>query len=363
VALQVMAAIITRLLIGFSFPGALELLIVVLVALTWGAGPSLFATLLGVTLEEFVVLPVRVGEVGATTGDLVEVVLFLAIGISISLVASASEQSRRRAVKERAEAQERELAAMRQVQERMDAFLAIASHDLRAPVTATIGFIDVAARRGERLAAAARDEKPDLVRQIETVRASIGDASRSSDRLTRMVNLLFDTSLARAGELKLQLAVCDLAALVRELVEGQRVSTPRRIIRLQMQSADPVWVMADPGRIGQVVTNYLANALKYSPSDQAVDVRLTVRGGCARVAVEDRGPGLPPSELERIWQRFYRVAGDSARAGARTTSGLGVGLHISKTIIELHGGKVGVESLVGRGSIFWFALPVDPPTT
>jgi signal transduction histidine kinase len=259
VLLQVGAVVVTRLLVGFfstyAFPGALELLIVALMALSWGAGPSLFATLLGVVFEEIVVLPVF-GDGEDTAADVVEVALFLAIGISISLVATASERSRRRAMKERTEAQERKLAAMRQVQEHMDAFLAIASHDLRTPVTTALGFIEIAALRCERLAAAARDEKPDMVRQIEGIRVCVRDACQSEERLSRLVNLLFDTSLARAGELELHRTSCDLAMLVRELVEGQRVSTPHRVIRLQVLTPEPIWVMADAARIGQVVTNY-----------------------------------------------------------------------------------------------------------
>src|SRR5262249_21282444 len=161
-----------------------------------------------------------------------------------------------------------------------------------------------------------RDEKPDLARQIDGIRACMRDASHSGERLSRLVNLLFDTSLARAGELKLQTALCDLAALVRDLVEGQRIAAPDRIIRVQALAAEPVWVMADTARIGQVVTNFLTNALKYSPSEAAVDVRLTVRDGWARIVVADRGPGLPPGELERVWQRFYRGAETSAQGGS-----------------------------------------------
>jgi len=358
--LQVAAAIVTRLLIGFiatySFPGVVELLIVALMALSFGAGPALFATLLGVALEEGVVLPTRLGEGRFGDGDLVEVALFLAVGISISLVASATERARRRAMQERDEAQARELAALRLVQERMDEFLAIASHDLRTPVAATVGFIDIAARRCERLAAAARGEGPDLVRLVEAVRTCVREASRSGGHLARLVNLLFDTALARAGTLELRRAPCDLAALARDQAEAVRVAAPNRTIRLHLPADAPVRVDADADRVGQVVTNYLTNALKYSPPDRAVDVRLTVAPAWARVAVEDRGPGLPPAELGRIWQPFHRVAG--IRAEDLTGGDLGMGLHICKTIVEGHGGQVGVESAVGRGSTFWFALPV-----
>jgi signal transduction histidine kinase len=365
VLLQVTAAIFTRLLIGFfsaySFPGLVELLIVALMALSFGSGPALFATLLGVALEELVVLPVRIGEGQFDLGDLLEIALFLAVGVSISVVASATEASRQRALKERAEAQARELAAIRQAQEHMDEFLAIASHDLRTPVTATAGFIEIAARWCERLAVMAQGEKPDLVRLVERVRGSVRDARQSVERLSRLVTLLFDISQARAGKLELNRTLCDLAALARDQVDVVRVSAPERAIRLRVSANDPVWVVADADRVGQVITNYLSNALKYSPDDQAVDVRVAVAGGWACVAVEDRGPGLPPDELGRIWQPFHRVAGVAAQSGA--SSGLGMGLHISKTIVEAHGGRVGVESAVGCGSTFWFALPVAEQTT
>jgi signal transduction histidine kinase len=361
--LQVLAAIINRLLIGYfslySFPGVVELLIVALIALSFGAGPSLFATLLGVALEEIVVLPLRVGEAQFSAGDVFEIVLFMIVGISISLVASATERSRQRAIQERTKAQAGELDAMRLAQENMDEFLATASHDLRTPVTALVGFIQIATYQCQRLAAAARGDKPDLVRQIDVVQGCVRDADQSAARLSRLVNLLFDTSLARVGTLQLHYTACNLAALVRDQVDMVHVLAPERAIRLHIMAKEPVWVEADPDRIGQVATNYLTNALKYSPTDQPVDVRLTVASPWARVAVEDRGPGLPPSELERIWEPFHRAADIPAQgAASATSSGLGMGLYIAKTIIEQHGGRVGVESVVNHGATFWFTLPM-----
>jgi signal transduction histidine kinase len=114
--------------------------------------------------------------------------------------------------------------------------------------------------------------------------------------------------------------------------------------------------MADPDRIGQVVTNYLTNALKYSIAAMPVDVHLTVEQGLARVAVRDRGPGLPLEEQQRLWQRFYRVAGINVRSGSGV--GLGLGLYICRSIIERHYGEVGVQSAPGQGSTFWFTLPL-----
>ncbi len=134
------------------------------------------------------------------------------------------------------------------------------------------------------------------------------------------------------------------------------MSAPQRTIRLQLAAIEPVTVVADVDRIGQVIMNYVTNALKYSPNDQLVGVRMTVVGGSARVAVEDRGSGVPMSEQARIWQPFYRAPGVKVQSGSSV--GLGLGLHICKAIIERHGGQVGLDSAAGRGSTFWFTLPI-----
>jgi signal transduction histidine kinase len=116
-------------------------------------------------------------------------------------------------------------------------------------------------------------------------------------------------------------------------------------------------VQADAARIGQVVTNYLSNALKYSSEEQPVSVGLDVAGTRARVWVRDEGPGVAPEERARIWERFYRTARVEHRHGSSV--GLGLGLYISRTIIVQHGGEVGVESGPGAGATFWFALPLE----
>jgi signal transduction histidine kinase len=116
-------------------------------------------------------------------------------------------------------------------------------------------------------------------------------------------------------------------------------------------------VWADAERIGQVVTNFLTNALKYSPEDRPVGVGLRMSGGWARVSVRDAGPGIALDEQERIWQRFQRIEGIEVQSG--TSVGLGLGLYIARTAIERHRGQIGVSSAPGKGSTFWFALPVE----
>jgi signal transduction histidine kinase len=124
----------------------------------------------------------------------------------------------------------------------------------------------------------------------------------------------------------------------------------------------PLPVYADAGRIEQAITNYLINALKYSPADRPVEVGVTVESNQqARVWVRDHGPGLPQEEQDLIWERFHRVKGVEVQSGAGV--GLGLGLHISRMIVERHHGQVGVDSAPGQGSTFWFTLPLDNSPT
>jgi signal transduction histidine kinase len=117
--------------------------------------------------------------------------------------------------------------------------------------------------------------------------------------------------------------------------------------------------MADAQRIGQVVTNYLTNALKYSPADRPVTVGLLVDDQQAQLWVRDQGPGLSPEDQERIWERFHQVKGIEVQSGSGVE--LGLGLHICRTIIEQHHGQVGVQSVRGEGSTFWFSLQLAMP--
>lgn len=256
---------------------------------------------------------------------------------------------------EREAALVRELAWQESTQ-RMDEFMATASHDVRSPLTVTMGEIALATRWFERLAAAVLEQSPDLADRVAGVRRCLDETSQSVDRLAGLVGVLFDTALVRSGKLEIHRTLCDLVALVREAVEAQRVAHPSRTIDLQMAVASPLPVEADAVRIGQVLTNYLTNALKYSGADQSVVVQLVQEETEARVSVTDHGPGLSLQEQSRVWQAFYRAAGVPVQYGS--SAGLGLGLHICKTIVERHSGHVGLDSTVGKGSTFWFTLPL-----
>jgi PAS domain S-box-containing protein len=274
---------------------------------------------------------------------------------------------RNRLAREREAARADELAA-REASRRLEQFLATAAHDLRSPLAATVGFLDLAQHQTERLASAMQQASPELAPRVDAVRGRLDDAAQGADRLTRLLAVLFDTAAIRAGKLELHRAPCDPLALVRAQVEAIRVAAPERTIQLHAPEEGlddaPIAVEADADRIGEVLTNYLTNALKYSPPDRPVAVSIEVRKGRARVAVCDQGTGIPKAEQVRVWEPFHRASEAKVQdgaAGGTQRGSLGLGLHISKAIIQAHGGRVGVKSAVGQGSTFWFSLPLSAP--
>jgi PAS domain S-box-containing protein len=278
---------------------------------------------------------------------------------AVTILHDQTEQ--KRLGREREEARAHELA-LEDIARHMDEFLATASHDLRTPLTVVKSRVQVALRRLTRLRESTATP-PDTLRpetDLEALYANLLAANQSADRLTRLVALLFDVSRARSGTLELELAPCDLTALVLEQVAAQQMVALDRTIEVVVPDSLVVRVQADADRLSQVLGNYLSNALKYSPADQRVTVKLEVVENRAVVRVADHGPGMPPEEQSRIWELFHRVPDIEVQYESGDSAGsLGLGLHICKQLIELHpGGSVGVESVVGAGSTFWFRLPL-----
>jgi PAS domain S-box-containing protein len=259
----------------------------------------------------------------------------------------------------RARAEERANAlALTEANRRMDEFLGIATHELKTPVTSSGLCVELATDSLKRVIAELAADRDEVARTLEPIQGLMVRADSGIERLSRLMEDLLDVSRIRAGKLEFRLARCDLAAIVRDAVTEQRQITPDRTITLRVSHEQAVPVWADAERIGQVVTNFLTNALKYSPEDCPVAVGVQVQGGWARVSVRDAGPGISPDEQERIWQRFQRVEGIKVQSG--TGVGLGLGLYIARTAIERHHGQIGVRSAPSKGSTFWFALPIEP---
>lgn len=357
IAMSLLTLVVFMILPTYSLPGTLELLVVALSALSLGGGPSLVATLTGVVMLEWVVLPRSPTEApGALKfpADLIELVVFITVGGIIAITAGRTERGRQSLEAERAEAKARELASQ-QTNERVDEFLSILSHELRSPLTGIKAALQLLERRLRRYAAQEKETNPDIERRLGQALETLAIADREVERQNRLVGDLLDISRIRAGKLDYHEAPADLTAIVHEAVEAQRLSWGTREITLALpDEATPIH--ADADRIAQVVTNLVTNALKYSPEDQPVAVKLTCEGNQARVAVRDRGPGLSAEQRQQLWERFHRVPDIQQQSGSG--AGLGLGLYICRQIVEHHGGKVGVETAKGRGSTFWFTLPL-----
>lgn len=278
---------------------------------------------------------------------------------------------RDRLVRGWAEARANELA-LGETTAQMDTFLGIASHELKTPLTSLKLSLYVTERRLRKLTMGETggeivDETVDETgeppaesagrdAQLSAVLERLSHTDRQVERMERLANDLLDVSRIRAGKLELRPEKVDLVAIVREVVEAQWDAEPERLIQFQLAADQSALVYADRGRIEQVVTNYVTNALKYSSVDRPVDVGVEVGPERVRVWVRDQGPGLPVEEQERIWERFHRAQGVEVQSGSEV--GLGLGLYISRMIVERHHGQFGVESTPGVGSKFWFSLPL-----
>ena len=263
---------------------------------------------------------------------------------------------RERLVREREEARASELA-LRETQAEMDVFLGIAGHELKTPLTSLKLALQLGERRLRRLIQA----EPERAQDLAPFQEQVVQVAHQTARLDRLVNDLLDVSRARVGRLDLHLEPSDLATIVGEAVEQQRQVNPTRAITFQFPADRRVPITADADRIGQAVTNYLTNALKYSAEERPVAVGLDMEAEQARVWVRDQGPGLPAEEQQLIWECFHRVKGIEVQSGSGV--GLGLGLHICRMIIEQHRGQVGIKSAPGRGSMLWFTLPLDNQAT
>ena len=251
------------------------------------------------------------------------------------------------------EARLREEAAL-EVNQRMEQFLATASHDLRNPVTAALGSVQMAQRRARNLATT---PSADAEAAHSGVLGDLERANHALHRLNRLVGRLFDLTQVQLGQMELKLASENLSDLVRAAVEAQRAVSPERAIHLRVPVDGSVPVFVDADRIDQVLTNYLANAAKYSPIYKPITARLEVEAGRqARVSVQDHGPGVPAAEQVAIWEIHHRVAGVIAES--EQPGSLGLGLYLCKNLIERHGGQVGISSAPKRGATFWFTLPL-----
>lgn len=245
-----------------------------------------------------------------------------------------------------------------ELERKKDEFIGMASHELRTPLTSIKGNLQLAQRRLQHLL-----ESDDHTFALES-KSAMEHLTQWNERALRQVNVesrlindLLDASRIQTRGLRVSLEPGNLVQIVRDAVNDVQAVADTRTIHLELPDQLEIPVMVDSIRICQVVTNYLTNALKYSPDDQFVTVGLALGENEARVWVKDAGPGIAPEALRYIWDRFSQVGSfvDYTRRGG---GGLGLGLYINHALIQLQGGRSGVESTAGKGATFWFTLPL-----
>lgn len=232
-------------------------------------------------------------------------------------------------------------------------FNAMAADLRRAEETRRQLLADIAHELGTPLAVLQANLEGMLDGVVEATPERLAPLHTQTQILTRLVRDLRDLALAQEGQLHLDRQTTDLTALVRDVVELSRPVAEEKGIALEVDASGPLAVVADRDRIGQVLHNLLANAVRFSGSGGVIRLRADRGPGEARVEVTDAGPGIPPEDLPKVFDRFHRVD----RSRSRATGGAGLGLTIVKHLVEAHGGRVWVRSQLGRGTTFGFALP------
>jgi signal transduction histidine kinase len=232
-----------------------------------------------------------------------------------------------------------DLARIKALEAQREEFLSVVAHDLRTPIGVIRNYAAVLKRTALR-----RKEEAQAAEAI----------SVNAQRLATMVGDLLDASRIEADRLAFSVASFDLSALIRRIAEHLAAILAGHALRVELPG-EPLVAMADAGRVEQVLTNLLTNAGKYAPEGTEIVLSARREGIEAVVCVRDQGPGIAPSDQAALFQRFYRTA--SARAGKQ--EGLGLGLYISRGLVEAQGGRIWVESAPGEGSGFLFTVPLD----
>ncbi len=233
----------------------------------------------------------------------------------------------------------RDVTAQRQAAREQEQMVHVVSHELNTPLTS--------------LKTRAQFMRRHMQRGLVLTDAEFALLEGDIDRLARLVTDLVDSGRIDARHLPLDRQPCDLANLCAAVVASQQAMTQRAVDFTVTPGT--YTVLADSGRIEQVLANLIGNALKYAPPPAPVRVALERAGAHLRVSVQDAGPGITLADQARIFDRFFRVTSLPVHTGSAV--GLGLGLYLCRHIVEQHGGTIGVTSAPGQGTTFWFTLP------
>ena len=221
-------------------------------------------------------------------------------------------------------------------------FVGLVSHELRTPLTSILGFVQLIldGKRG-----AITEQQEDSLMTVH----------RQARRLYSLIEALLDVSKIESGRIEIEREEVSLLDVARYRLEEIKPQADARNIKLEFIAPGSLPdIMGDEGRLGRVFTNLINNAMKFTPSEGTVTVRLRLDGRWILSQVIDTGPGIPEEEQDKIFEKFYHTS----KLQTRLHGGSGLGLSIAKSIVEAHGGKIWVRSKLGKGSDFRFALPI-----
>lgn len=237
---------------------------------------------------------------------------------------------------------QKEATLKAQLEDIMAQFVANISHELRTPVTCIKGYVETLL--------------DGHLNDIKTCTKFLGIIREEADRLSRLINDLLDLSLIESRQVEMHFDTVNVRKIVEDTKDILRPSMSAKNITLAVNISESVKnINADEDRLRQVLINLVDNANKYSPVSSSVTLNIKKQKLDIVFSITDKGPGIPPKDLERIFDRFYRVDKDrSSKSGGR-----GLGLAIAKQIIEAHGGTICVKSKLGKGSSFEFTIPID----
>jgi PAS domain S-box-containing protein len=234
-----------------------------------------------------------------------------------------------------------DLAKSKELDKKKDEFIGVASHELKTPLTSIKGYAQL-------LEEVLSEEPVDP----DTTRLYIKKAQHQIDRVCELVDDLLDVSRIQAGKIMFNIIKFDIGELVEEVAEGLQHTS--RSYTIEVKDRFSEIVKGDRMRLEQVLTNFITNAIKYSPKAERVIVRMSRKNNEVVVSVKDFGMGIPAKDLKKVFNRFYRVNNMESNV-----SGLGIGLYISAEIIRRHNGRIWAESEPGKGSTFYFTLPLN----
>jgi signal transduction histidine kinase len=315
----------------------LSLATIVISAILAGYGPGLLATLLTAFGLNFFFLGARSSARFESEEDIIRITIFILTGLMMAFLGGAL----RAALGSAKEAQEE----AEQATHARDEFISIVSHELKTPLTALklqtqLGLRTLARDSGALAIDRASHEK--LLRS----------SSETLNRAERLIDDLLDLSRVTHGKLRIELAPVDAAQVVQTVIDRLSNQLQSRNIQVKSDLQSDILAAWDPIRIEQVVTNLLSNAMKYG-GGSLISTTLERHGDFALIVVRDKGPGISPEDQQRLFDRFERAG------NVRGIKGLGLGLYITKKIVELHGGRIWVESALGQGAAFFVELPLS----